>query len=122
MSIAHTAKPRLETSHDAKCGAHEAAAGARGKQTSPHSQRDNTTDPDADQDVALELAARAILKASSYEPVRRVSCEVRQHVLTLRGRVPTFFIKQMAQTIVRRALDADVTICNQLEVDWASRR
>ena len=50
-----------------------------------------------------ELAARveSHLRATSYAQLRDVSCETELGVLTLRGRVSTFYMKQIAQTLVR---------------------
>lgn len=65
---------------------------------------------------ALEDEAKAVLRNSSYYSVRCVSCEVRQHVLTLSGCVPSFYMKQIAQTVVRHLLDGSLVLENQLEV------
>jgi hypothetical protein len=50
-----------------------------------------------------ELAAKveSHLRATSYAQLRDVSCESELGVLTLRGRVSTFYMKQIAQTLVR---------------------
>lgn len=66
----------------------------------------------------IEDKAIALLQSSSYRPVRRVSCEVRRQVLILRGRVPSFYMKQMAQTIVRELLSEGIAINNEVEVEW----
>lgn len=66
---------------------------------------------------AIEDWASEILRSSSYHPVRRVSCEVRDRVLILRGRVPSFYMKQLAQTVVRDLLNAGLLIDNRVEVD-----
>jgi hypothetical protein len=67
----------------------------------------------------LEAEANAVVAESSYHAVRRVSCEVRDCVLILRGRVPSFYMKQIAQTVVRHLLESGMVINNQLEVDGA---
>ncbi len=66
---------------------------------------------------AVEAQVRAELRTCSYHPVRSVSCEVRGSVLSLRGRVPSYYMKQIAQTIVRHLLKDTVVINNELEVD-----
>lgn len=50
-----------------------------------------------------ELVARVEghLRATSYAQLRDVSCELELGVLTLRGRVSSFYMKQIAQTLVR---------------------
>ena len=47
-------------------------------------------------------AARDCLQRSPYCPIKSVSCECRQGVLFLRGRLPTFYLKQLAQEAVAR--------------------
>ena len=80
--------------------------------------RDDTTPSATEQrDRAIEDEARAVLGTSSYQPVRHVSCEVYGQVLILRGRVPSFYMKQIAQTIVRHLLYGSLVLDNQLEVD-----
>ncbi len=70
-----------------------------------------------EREKALEADANAVLGESSYHAVRRVSCEVRDGMLVLRGRVPSFYMKQIAQTVVRHLLDGNFVIDNQLEVE-----
>jgi hypothetical protein len=45
--------------------------------------------------------AQAKLTASAYSALRTLTCDSHEGVLAIRGRVSTFFIKQMAQTAVR---------------------
>ncbi len=67
----------------------------------------------------LARAAEAELGASGYDALRRVACEFRDGILTLRGRVATFYLKQVAQCTLRdfvlthAAIDR---IDNQIEV------
>jgi osmotically-inducible protein OsmY len=44
-----------------------------------------------------------------------ISCEFHEGVLTLRGRVSTFYLKQVAQEMIRR-LDGAGEVNNRLEV------
>lgn len=95
---------------------------ATGKQSDPpptaSSCRSDTTASAAElRDRAVEDQANAVLRSSSYHPVRRVTCEVRQRVLILRGRVPSFHMKQIAQTVVRNLLHDGLAIDNRVEVD-----
>jgi hypothetical protein len=64
---------------------------------------------------AVEAEARSRLRASGYHQLRIVSCEFREGVLTLRGHVSTFYLKQVAQTLIRD-LDGAGEINNRLEV------
>lgn len=68
-------------------------------------------------DRAVATQARAALQRSNYACLRRVSCDVCQGVVTLSGRVPSFYLKQLAQTIVLRLASDIWVIDNQLEVD-----
>ena len=64
---------------------------------------------------AVEAEAQSRLRTSNYLELRRVSCEFHEGVLTLRGRVPTFYLKQIAQELIRQ-LDGVVEINNRLVV------
>lgn len=63
--------------------------------------------------VAAE--ARSRLHTSAYRQLHFVSCEFREGILTLHGRVSTWFLKQHAQTLARK-VDGVEEINNQLEV------
>jgi osmotically-inducible protein OsmY len=52
--------------------------------------------PDAD--LLLEVERR--LRRSGYLALRDVSCELHAGIARLRGRVPTYYLKQMAQALV----------------------
>jgi hypothetical protein len=65
---------------------------------------------------AIEDEATAELERSPCAALRQASCEYRAGVLTLRGRVPTFYCKQVAQSLLVRSL-AGTAIDNQLAVD-----
>ena len=56
------------------------------------------------QDRSQEFAesARDCLQKSLYYPIRSVSCECHLGVLFLRGPLPTFYLKQLAQEAVAR--------------------
>ncbi|MDH3718625.1 MAG: BON domain-containing protein [Planctomycetota bacterium] len=47
----------------------------------------------------LEAAVRRKILASPYVELRRMGCEYRNGVLTLRGRVTSYYLKQLAQTL-----------------------
>lgn len=53
--------------------------------------------------ASLQIAARARarLQQSPYPLIRVLECGFHEGVLTLRGRLPTFYMKQLAQTCVR---------------------
>lgn len=68
----------------------------------------------------LRDQARQRLQESPYACLRRVRCECHEGVVTLHGRVASYFLKQMAQEAVRRLAGAE-EIANRIEVveEWA---
>lgn len=60
-------------------------------------------------------AARELLARSPYRPLQRLACEVQHGVLHLRGRVPTFYLKQIALVTVRE-LAGSYRVVNEIEV------
>lgn len=59
--------------------------------------------------------AQAALRRAGYVELRSLSCEFAAGVLTLHGRVPTFYLKQRAQAAVA-SVPGVVRIDNRLEV------
>ena len=55
------------------------------------------------------------LRHSDYLELRNVSCDFHDGVLTLRGRVPSYHLKQLAQSLLCE-LDGILEFNNQLEV------
>lgn len=49
---------------------------------------------------ALQTEVESRLRKSGYPDLHRVSCDLCDGVLTLRGRVSTFYLKQVAQTLI----------------------
>jgi osmotically-inducible protein OsmY len=68
----------------------------------------------------VEANVRSKLQRSCYPLVRRVSCDFHEGVLTLRGRVSSYYLKQVVQTLVFR-LDGVVELNNQVEVVYPPR-
>ena len=68
-------------------------------------------------EAAERIAKRAErrLKESGYFCLRRVSCHYHEGVLALRGRLPSFYLKQVAQTVVLQ-IEGVIEILNQVEV------
>ena len=67
--------------------------------------------------VSAEIAegAERCLRSNAYLALKNVRCEYREGVLTLRGCLPTYYLKQMAHAIVAQ-LDGIGNIDNQIEV------
>ncbi len=73
-------------------------------------------------DDTLRIAALRLLLSSGYPILRTLRCEVRDAVVLVRGVVPTYYLKQMAQALVQQ-LDGIQGIKNLVEVrvpesDW----
>ena len=56
------------------------------------------------------------LRDSPYKVMRRISCECKHSVLFLRGRLFSFYEKQVAQETVAR-IDGVTQVVNEVEVD-----
>jgi hypothetical protein len=63
----------------------------------------------------VEDLARGMLLNTSYHALRRVSCEYQEGALILRGELPSYFLKQMAQTTVAN-LPGVAQVCNHIDV------
>jgi hypothetical protein len=63
----------------------------------------------------IEDAARVRLRQSCYHTVRSVSCRFHEGVLILDGRVPSYYLKQIAQTLVHRVPGVE-ELDNRLQV------
>ena len=64
----------------------------------------------------VALAAESRLLRSPYGEHRHVSCEFGEGILTLRGRVSSYYLKQIAQYLVCR-VSGVAEIDNQLSVE-----
>jgi osmotically-inducible protein OsmY len=51
-------------------------------------------------DATIARRAQERLRASGYVSVQRLTCDVYEGMLTLRGRLPSFHTKQVALTLV----------------------
>jgi hypothetical protein len=66
--------------------------------------------------------ARALLLRNPYLALKNVACEYSEGVLTLRGYLPSYYLKQIAQTIVANLEGVD-RLVNAIEVvSTANRR
>lgn len=79
------------------------------------------TPPRLESSQRIVEGAERCLRCNSYLALKNVSCEYREGVLTLRGCLPTYYLKQLAQTAVAR-LDGVERINNEIEVIAASVR
>ncbi len=65
---------------------------------------------------AIAEMAMERLRDSPYKAMRRISCECRDGVLFLRGRLFSFHEKQVAQETVSR-IEGVTQVVNEVEVD-----
>lgn len=76
--------------------------------------------PPTDAVVTATAVVQQRLRASSYPALRDVQCELIAGALVLRGRVSSFYFKQLAQEVARKA-DGGQAIVNELDVEYRSR-
>ena len=65
--------------------------------------------------TTIEEEAEDRLRRSGYLALRDISCEVREGVARLRSRLPTHYLKQVAQAIVAE-VEGVVVVMNQIKV------
>jgi osmotically-inducible protein OsmY len=65
--------------------------------------------------------AENCLRHNSYLALKNVRCECAEGVLTLRGCLPTYYLKQMAQAVVAR-IEGVQRVVNEIEVVATSPR
>lgn len=65
--------------------------------------------------LAVSSEAQSRLRMSAYRALHFVSCEFHEGVLSLRGRVPSYYLKQVAQTLICQ-VEGVGQVNNRLEV------
>ena len=70
----------------------------------------------AEADGRLESTATDLLRHSPYAAVRLVACAVCDGVITLTGRVPTYYLKQLAQVPIVHKFHGRVIVENRVVV------
>ena len=65
----------------------------------------------------LEMLVREDLRRSPYNEVARVSCTMNEGVLTLSGRVRSYYLKQIAQRVALDRVSGTATVVNDLRVE-----
>ena len=66
--------------------------------------------------ASVQAAAEQGLRSSPYLALKHVSCDCQGGVLVLRGRLPTYFLKQIAQEVVAHQFDKVERLENRIEV------
>jgi osmotically-inducible protein OsmY len=64
---------------------------------------------------AAEARARVRLAQAPYNCLHRISCELRDGVLAIRGSVPSFYLKQVAQSLLC-SIEGVREVKNELDV------
>ena len=72
-------------------------------------------------DDDLRIAALKLFQSSSYTTLRRLRCEVTDAVVIVHGILPSYYLKQIAQTIVLR-LEGIEGVVNLVEVQGTDSR
>jgi hypothetical protein len=65
--------------------------------------------------ISLGELAERNLRSSPYLALRNITCDSLEGIVVLRGYLPTYFLKQMAQTLVTR-MDGVIKVINEIEV------
>jgi hypothetical protein len=65
-----------------------------------------------------ERAARRRLEQCGYEALKHVACRFRRGAMTLRGTVPKYFHKQLAQEAMRDLKNVDVIVNDIHVLPW----
>jgi hypothetical protein len=66
-------------------------------------------------DLDLETVAQMLLAESGYAALRKLQCEVTETLVIVRGFLPSYYLKQKAQSILRR-LDRKRALLNLVDV------
>ena len=76
-------------------------------------------DPDRqsrDPQPGVRVVAERALRGGPYPPLKKLSCDYRDGVLVLRGCLPSYYLKQMAQEVVAHQVQGVGRIDNQIQV------
>jgi osmotically-inducible protein OsmY len=69
-------------------------------------------------DTTVVEEVRSRLQDQPYHALKQIACEYRDGTLILRGRLPSYYLKQVAQTAVARIAGVE-RVLNQIEVGTA---
>jgi hypothetical protein len=70
------------------------------------------TEPDPDPQALAERR----LRSTRYAPLKHVSCDYQGGVLVLRGCLPSYYLKQIAQEVVAHQVHGVDRLENQIQV------
>ena len=73
------------------------------------------TEPDT-QRPELQVEAERVLRCGPYPALKKLSCDYRGGVLVLRGCLPSYYLKQIAQEVVAHQVRGVGRLDNQIQV------
>jgi hypothetical protein len=77
------------------------------------------TEPDkqsADPQARLQVEAERALRCGLYPALKNLSCDYQGGVLVLRGNLPSYYLKQVAQEVVAHQVQGLSRLDNQIQV------
>jgi hypothetical protein len=77
------------------------------------------TEPDKprpDPRAGLQALAERALRSGPYRALKKLSCDYQDGVLVLRGCLPTYYLKQVAQEVVAQQVKGVARLDNQIQV------
>ena len=72
--------------------------------------------PSPDPQASLQAVAERALHSGPYPALKKLSCDYQGGVLVLRGCLPTYYLKQIAQEIVAHQTQGMDRLDNQIQV------
>lgn len=70
------------------------------------------------ENIAVQSQVLSILRQSNYRQIQQLTCFVREHCIVLCGVVDSFYLKQLAQALLRRFSLEGWAIHNTIDVRW----
>ena len=72
--------------------------------------------PSPDPQASPQAVAERALRSGPYPALKKLSCDYRDGVLVLRGCVPSYYLKQIAQEVVAHQVKGMGRLDNQIQV------
>ncbi len=86
-----------------------------------HSKHNRVAPLPSSDDDGMCLLVERYLQTSNYAPVRAVRCSVFEGVVTLFGTLPSFYMKQIAQTLVC-CVESVIRVDNRCVVEYQQQQ
>jgi hypothetical protein len=72
--------------------------------------------PSPDPQASIQAVAERALRSGPYPALKKVSCDYQGGVLVLRGCLPSYYLKQIAQEVVAHQVPGVGRIDNRIQV------